>query len=427
MSVNDVRPFRGLTYDPLQVGSVADCLAQPYDVISPQERERYLQRHPCNIVHLTLGSPLPSDTESDNVYSRSRAQLDQWTACGVLRQAPEDSLWLYEQRFALDGAERGCRGVLAAVRLQDFAERRILPHEKVMSQPVEDRMRLTLATEAQLEPIWGFYRQPDADLAPLAVGPTDLDCTDAVTGVRHRVWRLSDRRRCAAICAAIGRGEIFIADGHHRYQTMLNVRAEMRRRRPDAGPDAPWEFILLFLVNAAREPLTILPYHRLARSVPPDGSLLERLARSFDIERAEDWRARLAAAGRGGQAFALALAGDRQRYVLRRRESDGRLDVDMLNDLVLREGLGLTEEDLRLGRGIDYTHSPESALARLEAGEAAAAFFLNPTRLDQIEGCAREGGIMPRKSSFFYPKPLSGIVLYPMRPVPGPAAGAGAR
>lgn len=423
MSRNDVRAFRGLAYDPQQVGSVADCLAQPYDVISPQERVRYLERHPCNIVHLTLGSPRPSDNETDNVYSRARGHLDQWIARGVVAQAGEDSLWLYEQRFAVDGGERVSRGVLAAVRLQDFSQRRILPHEKVMSQPVEDRMRLTLATGTQLEPIWGFYRQPDADLEPLARGEADLDCTDASTAVRHRVWRLADRKRCADICAAIGRGEIFIADGHHRYQTMLNVRDQMRRRHPDAGPDAPWEFILIFLVNGEREPLTVLPYHRLVRSVPAEGSLLARLGRRFEIERTDDWRGRLAAAGRSGQAFALALAGDPARYVARRRDSGSELDVDMLNDLVLRDGLGLTEEDLRLGRGIDYTHSAESALARLESGEAAAAFFLNPTRLEQIEACARSGGVMPRKSSFFYPKPLSGIVLLPMRPV----AGAGAR
>ena len=283
-------------------------------------------------------------------------------------------------------------------------------------------MRLTLATETQLEPIWGFYRQPGPDLAPLTAAPPDLDSVDESTGVRHRVWRLGDRRTCEGITASIGKGEIFIADGHHRYQTMLNVRAEMRRRRPDAGPDAPWEFILIFLVNAEREPLTVLPYHRLVLEAPSGKALLDRLGRAFEIERAGDWRAPLKAAGAAGQAFALALAGDPARYVLTRRDPGGQLDVETLNDLVLRDGLGLTEEDLRQGRGIDYTHSDEEALARLESGKAAAAFFLNPTRLDQIEGCARRGGVMPRKSSFFYPKPLSGIVLYPMRAAPGAGA-----
>ncbi len=163
-SLNDVRAFRGLCYDGARVGAVADCLAQPYDVIGPTEQAEYLARHRCSIVALTL------PPQSEDGYLGARRTLDSWLTGSVLVQSPEDSLWLYEQSFTLDGRARRTRGLLAVVRLRDFEERRVLPHEKVMARPVEDRMRLTLATEAQLEPIWGFYRQPDLDLAPLAAG-----------------------------------------------------------------------------------------------------------------------------------------------------------------------------------------------------------------------------------------------------------------
>ncbi len=409
--LNDVRALRGLSFDPARVGRVADCLAHPYDVISPEEQAAYLAKHPFNIVHLTLGAATPSDSDVDNVYTRARRWLDDWTARGVLASAPP-SVWVYEQRFELDGQPSSTRGLLAVVRLRDFSARRVLPHEKVMSGPVEDRMRLTLATEAQLEPIWGFYRQRGPDLRSLASGPPQAECDDS--GVRHRVWRVSDPAACRELTEAAGRGEIFIADGHHRYTTMLKVREEMRKRHPGAGPDAPWEFILMFLVNADRESLTVLPYHRLVKGGRADGALLERLGTHFSIRPVDDWRAALAAAGREGQAFALAAAGGPVRLLVHRGGSE-RLDVELLNDLVLRGGLGLTEEDLAGGRGVEYTHSADTALAAVAAGRAQMAFLMNPTRLDQIERCARSGGAMPRKSTFFYPKPLSGIVVYPMR------------
>jgi uncharacterized protein (DUF1015 family) len=409
--LNDVRALRGLSFDPARVGRVADCLAHPYDVISPEEQAAYLAKHPFNIVHLTLGAARPSDGEEENVYSRARRLLEDWTAQGVLAPSAP-SVWLYEQRFEMDGRALTTRGILAVVRLRDFSERRVLPHEKVMAGPVEDRMRLTLATEAQLEPIWGFYRQPGPDLAPLASGPPQVECEDS--GVRHRVWRVSDPAACRELAEAAGRGEIFIADGHHRYTTMLKVRDQMRRRHPGAGPDAPWEFILMFLVNADREPLTILPYHRVVSGRKADGALMTRLERRFAIRRVDDWRGALAAAGREARAFALAAAGEPVRLLVHGGGGE-RLDVELLNDLVLRDGLGLTEEDLARGRGVEYTHDPGAALAAVAAGRAQMAFLMNPTRLEEIERCARSGGAMPRKSSFFYPKPLSGIVVYPMR------------
>jgi uncharacterized protein (DUF1015 family) len=412
--VNDVRPFIGLSFDPSRTGPIGPCLAQPYDVIGPEEQAACL-RLQHSIVHLTLGAQRPGDNEADNVYTRAAGTLASWTADGVLAPTPAEAVWVYEQRYAADGQPRVTRGVLARVRLRDFTERRILPHEKVMARPVEDRGRLTLATQTQLEPIWCFYREPGLDVGALGKGAAAVDWHDPARDVGHRAWCVTDPAVCADVCARIGAGPIYIADGHHRYQTMLNIRDEMRRRHPDAGPDAPWEFILIYLVNAAVETLCILPYHRLVSQLPKGRPVLETLRR-FTVERVVDWRHALTLAGRHGFAFALALAGDEARYVVSRRGgSDGALDVEVLNDAVLRDALGLTEEDLKQGRGIDYAHDAEAALGLVASGKAAMALLMNPTRLEQIEKVAAAGGVMPRKSSFFYPKPLSGIVLYPMR------------
>ena len=448
---NEVLPLRGLHYDASRVGQIGDCLAPPYDVISPAMQEAYHARHRYNVVRLTLGRQHARDTDADNRYTRAAATLEDWLARGVVCAAAQPSFWVYEQRFAApEAGSRHVTGVIGRVRLHDYSVGAILPHEQVIGGVVEDRLRLTRACNLQTEYIWSIYREPDGVvdrlLEQMKPAPPTIDHTERRPGehmqdVRHRLWRLADQSGMAAISDTVGRGPIYIADGHHRYQTMLHYRDEMRRRHPDAGPDAPWEFILMFLVNAEHQELTILPLHRLVRGSPVgDPQVLERnLAEHFTVRRYRHadggraaaerrWLRELAAARpderrlgvylRGGGTFLAATLRDGV------AEAGGgaggasprwlRLGVNVLNELVLRRIFGVTEAELDGGERVSYAHDAGAALAAVDGGRADVALLMNPTALDDVLAVAAGGERLPRKSTFFSPKPLSGLLFYPM-------------
>ena len=455
-AANEVLPLRALRYDAGRVGSIGACLAQPYDVITPAMQEAYHAQHPYNVVRLILGRQFAADTAADNRYTRAAATLDDWQARGVLGVAARPAFWAYEQRFALpEVGARQVTGLIGRVRLHDYGAGAILPHEQVMAGVVKDRLELTRACNVQMEYIWSIYREPGgavdrllerAKSAPAVIDHHEEPAGEAGSGegragaVRHRLWRLADEMDTATVSRTLSRRPIYIADGHHRYQTMLHFRDEMRRRHPHAGPHAPWEFILMFLVNSEHQQVTILPIHRLLRGSAIDdaGALELRLAEHFAMRRyrhAEGGRAAaqgrwlrdLAAARPGERRLGLYLRGSGTFLTATLRDgaaaghgADGvsprrlRLGVNVLNDLVLRRLFGVTEAELDGGERVGYTHDAGEALAAVDGGHADVALLMNPTALDDILAVADEGERLPRKSTFFYPKPVSGLLFYPM-------------
>ena len=450
---NEVLPLRALHYDPHRVERVGLCLAQPYDVITAAMQDAYHAQHPCNVVRLILGRRHAGDSAADNRYTRAAATLQDWLARGVLRQTERPSFWAYEQRFAVPGAgSRRVTGLIGRVRLQDYGTGAILPHEQVMGGVVEDRLRLTRACNVQMEYIWSIYRErsgtvdrllEDAKSASAVIDHDEEQQAVRPQAVRHRLWRLVDEADLTAISATLCRQPIFIADGHHRYQTMLHYRDEMRRRHPDAGAQAPWEFVLMFLVNSEHQDLTILPIHRLLRgSASADPQVLERsLAEHFTVRRYRHadggraaaerrWLHDLAAARPDERKLGVYLRGSgtfleatlREGAVAQGTGAAGasasprwrRLGVNVLNELVLRRIFGVTEAELDGGERVSYTNSAGEALAAVDGGQADVALVMNPTALDDVLAVAASGERLPRKSTFFYPKPVSGLLLYPM-------------
>ena len=454
-AANEVLPLCALHYDAGRIERIGDCLAPPYDVITPAMQEAYHALHPYNVVRLTLGRQHAGDTAADNRYTRAAATLDDWLCGGVLRAAAQPAFWVYEQRFTMPGAgSRRVTGLIGLVRLHDYGAGAILPHEQVMAGVVEDRLRLTRACNVQMECIWSIYRERTGEVDRLLdrskVVPPMVDhlehppeehAPDAhAKDVRHRLWRLADETGMAAISRTLSRQPIYIADGHHRYQTMLHFRDEMRRRHPDAGPHAPWEYILMFLVNSEHQALTILPIHRLLHRFAGDLRELERsLTEHFAVRRFRHadggrrsaerrWLHDLAATPmeerklgvylRGSDTFLAATL--RDGAVAAGTGAGGgstrwlRLGVNVLNELVLRRIFAVTEAELDGGERVSYTHSAGEALAAVDAGRADVALLMNPTALDDVLAVADGGERLPRKSTFFYPKPVSGLLLYPM-------------
>ena len=454
-AANEVLPLRALHYDASRVGQIGDCLAPPYDVMSPAMQEAYHARHPCNVVRLTLGRQHAGDTGADNRYTRAAATLQDWLARGVLRAAAQPAFWACEQRFAMPRVgTRRVTGLIGRVRLHDYGAGAILPHEQVMGGVVEDRLRLTRACKVQMEYIWSVYRErsgavdrllDEAKAAPPVIDyrerqPEEPGDDERPAGVRHRLWRLAEPASMAAITRTLTRQPIYIADGHHRYQTMLHYRDEMRRRHPHAGPHAPWEYILMFLVNSEQQALTILPIHRLLHRFAGDRYRLERgLAEHFAVRRFRHadggrrsaerrWLHDLAATRteerkvgvylRGSDAFLAATLRDRavaaDTGAGRASPRWLRLGVNVLNELVLRRIFGVTEEQLDGGERVSYAHSTGEALAAVDAGRADVALLMTPTALDDVLAVAAAGERMPRKSTLFSPKPVSGLLFYPM-------------
>jgi uncharacterized protein (DUF1015 family) len=357
-----VKPFRALRFaEPSE-----RVVAPPYDVISPEERERYLARDPHNVVHLTL-----PDSEEEAGLTLAR-----WRAEGVLVEDDEPALWALAQDFVgPDGVARTRTGVVASLRLEPYEARVVLPHERTHSGPKEGRLRLLRATHTELEPIFLLHRGPTL---LEGLGEPTLEAVEG--GVTTRLWRVTDPGRIAAVEAALAPQQLLIADGHHRYETALAFHAEAGT--PESG------LMMVVLVGEEQEGLTIFPTHRLGAysggRLGGDGvGPREQLAHLETLSRD---RAAVAVYT-GGEAFVV-------------RGDEGELDAALV--------------ERHAPSPVTYTPSADEAIAAVDSGDAEAAFLLRPASLEQVWAVAEAGEVMPQKSTYFYPKLLSGLLFHPV-------------
>jgi len=444
--INDVRPFKAMHYNPAEIDNVGLCLSQPYDVISEEQQDEYYKQHKYNVIRLILNKISENDDESNNRYTRARDLLQDWKQKDIIHACHRPSFWIYEQAFDIPAIGRKkLKGFIGIVRLQDYAEKRILPHEKVMKKPIEDRIKLTEIANTQFEYIWSIYQDKayiiDNILDKCEQDTPIVDYLEEKINVRHRLWRLLDAEKCEIISRTIQRLKIYIADGHHRYQTMLNIRDSMRQKYPDAGPDAPWEYIMMFMVNTDHEGLTILPTHRMLYSlnIPNLAELNMRIQEHFHVksypftneseaEVRKRWLRDLNAVENGEHKFGAFIMSMNRYYLAALKDAEAyeemvqldnssewkQLDVNILNTLILNKIVGITEEQLSLQTNIEYTKDVDEAIASVRSGRAQVALILNSTRLEDVIIIADNNEKMPRKSTHFYPKPVSGLLFYSM-------------
>jgi uncharacterized protein (DUF1015 family) len=436
--VPDIRPFRALRYDPASIADPALVVAPPYDVIDAAEEARLLARHPANVVRLELPGEQPGDAPDDR-YRRAARTLAGWRSDGTLHKDPHPSVYVYEQTYRVPGTDvtRTQRGFFGRLRLHAFDEGAVLPHERTMSGPKEDRYKLLRATGVNTSPVVALYDDPAGAgrsvLDVVTARAADIDLTDD-DGVRHRLWAVSADGEAAdavaPLLAAAARGPVTIADGHHRYETALRYRDERRMSR-SCEEDPAFDYILTLFIDATGEPLTVLPTHRIVRGLGDDGAaaLLDRLDTLFDVQR-DIGQAELR---QGFEAAGLARGGDGRfglwtraggALLTARREAfasfmpDGgealrSLDVTLLGTAL--ERLTDVDGEAVAAGAIDYTKSAGDAIERVEAGldEADAAFLLEPTPVAAVLAVAADGDVMPQKSTYFYPKALTGLVINP--------------
>jgi uncharacterized protein (DUF1015 family) len=416
----EVQPFPALHYDLARVGSLQDVAAPPYDVIDAAQRAELLRRSPFNVVEIDL----PEAAPGEDPYRHAASTLEDWELEGILRQDRKPSLWALTQDYtAPDGSAATRHAILARVRVEEYGPGRVRPHERTQPGPKQDRLDLTRATRFNLSPIFSLS---SADAWPQVEASTGGEPWGEVTdddGSVHRVWRIEDPAVHEAVTAALAEAELLIADGHHRYETARTYMQEV-------GGEGPQCYTLMALTALDDPGLTVFPTHRLLGGLADDPEKRERLREGlrelFEPEEVSDEE--LDPAGEEGLGvFGYIDSHHRQPLRLRlkdtaeldrllddRSEAYRRLDVAILERLVLTGILGLEEEDIAAKRGIGYAKSIPEVLSALDGGGYDAAFVLRPTPIEQVREVAAAGETMPPKSTYFFPKILSGIVFNPL-------------
>jgi len=411
----DINPFKGILYSVSKV-SIEDVLAPPYDLITPEYQEELYRKSPYNVVRIDFGKEQPEDTEADNKYTRAKGYLEKWIDEGILIVSDRPSFYAYEMSYAIDGEEKRLIGLLGLVKLEEFGKGKIHPHECTYSKPKQDRLNLLRTCEANTSPIFSLYKSADKRVSTLLseVAQTRpyLEAADAA-GAVHRLWQIDREEDIEMIREELRGKDIFIADGHHRYETSLEFQREMRGKRVSSSNNEPFDYVLMFLANMLDGGITILPTHRLVREIPEDIHM--RLSEYFEIEPVRtDFDIAKQISGRK-YVFGFFQNRDEMWYLLTfkgRNLSEvnpalREVDVIILHDLVLKKILEVKD--------IAYEMDVKKALEKVRSGTFRAALFLNPTKVEDVEKAALTSVRMPPKSTYFYPKLLTGVVINSFR------------
>jgi uncharacterized protein (DUF1015 family) len=444
-----IQAFRGLRYNLGHVGSLSDVVTPPYDVISTELQEELYKKHPANFIRLELNREEPGDGDQSNKYTRAARFLKQWRQQGVMQLDPDPALYVYHQTFVHAGRPVTRRGFMGRLRLEPFGQGKVYPHEETHSGPKQDRLLLTKACRANLSQIFALYPDPDNEaqsyLEESVAGQTPLEAKDHL-GVEHRLWPVSDVHVIGKVTAALGPKPLFIADGHHRYETACNYRDALAAQGPIDGSH-PANFMLTQCVSMNDPGLLVLPTHRLFRGVRPISSdlLQSRLGAFFDtrtvgrgadlapsiwedLEIADD-QGRLALYTAADDAWTHAAITDAGRRRIAEIAGDHSRDwqglgVAILHHLVMEDLLRLRELPKPL-----YVHSAEEVAEALRKGDLAGrdatgqmgsggrfelAALVMPATVEHIRVISEHGERMPAKSTYFYPKLLAGLVVHPL-------------
>ena len=432
----NIQPFQGLRYNLAQVGSLSDVVAPPYDVISPEMQDALYAKHPNNVVRLILNKQNPTDDERDNRYTRSARTLKEWKESGVLVKEPNPSIYVYHQIFEAQGKKYVRKGFMCGCEAVPFGEGMVFPHELTMSGPKLDRLMLTTACKTNFSQIFGLY--PDSEnevqniLEDAVAGETPFEATDE-NGVLNRMWVVDDADVISKVVALMGPKPIFIADGHHRYETACNYRKQLRQEGV-LTTDHPANHVLMVCVAMEDPGLIVMPTHRLFRNVPAfsQQDLFDRLGGFFNISTVGEgynqahkaWAEIELLNNQGTLALFSARDGkwnllqitDKGRAKMDEVAADHQpewrqLGVAILHTLVIDTLLGLKGHEKP-----KYVHEVSEVVSNLKASpeEFTLAALVMPATVELIQECSMVRERMPAKSTYFYPKLITGFVFKPL-------------
>ena len=426
----EIIPFRGFRYDVAQVKDLSLVVTQPYDRISDEDQRAYYDRSPYNLVRLEKGKREPGDN-GENVYTRAAARLGEWVKKGILKRDEVPSLYVYHQEYEFAREKLLRKGVIVLGKLEP---EKVHAHERTLKGPKEDRLRLMRATEANFGHIFMLYSDParraDRALEEATAGkkPT-MEARDDF-GNRHLVWQVEDLAAIHAVQSALADKDLYIADGHHRYETAVNFMRECEEKGWRLGAPESFNARMMTLFNLDSPGMTIRPWHRLVHGLVRFDAkgFLGKVEKDFEVTRHASLEQveKALKAGRSRRTFGFYAPGTYTTLTLRDeglmdrlipgdRSSDWkRLDVSILHTAILERHLGIDAKALEEERNVTYTGDPPDAVVKVDSGKEQALFLVNPTSPEEVRRVADHGEKMPQKSTDFYPKLLSGLVIHKM-------------
>lgn len=436
----EIIPFKGILYNTHKIHNLADVMAPPFDIISAHEQNEFHKRHPRNIIRLTLGQINKNDTRADNRYTRAAGCLKDWFSQDVIQLDKEPAFYLTSMEFPFDGKQVTRYGLIALVRLEPFEKGVVLPHEKTFSNIKSERLELMKTCHANFSPIFSLYSDGEdhiLDTLKKAIFNKDADHSFIDNkGQKHKLWRITDNFVHRYVSEALKDKHIFIADGHHRYETALNYRNWLSSANPDFNGNHPANYVMMYLCSMEDPGLVILPAHRMLNNVSPASrDLLIKKSKDYfemitipynDHQKKESLAQFISIlkSNASKNCMGIFMKDRAELYILTLKpgvmerlfgdelpEAIRNIDVTVLTHLIFMEILGFDQTRLDNEKLIAYTSIVEEAIDFVAAGRHDIAFLLNPTRIQQVRDIAESGLIMPRKATYFFPKVITGQVM----------------
>lgn len=418
--MTQIKPFKALVYNQDKVGDLSQVICPPYDVISKEEQLRLHNLHPNNFIYILLGFSKNGDSRYDNKYIRAKKTLETWIEKDIVKEDSKPCIYYYKQEYVIRGEKHSRMGFIALMRLQDKGESRIFPHENIHSEAKEDRLRLWRNIKSNCSPIFVCFSDKDKVVERtftqiISKEQPFIHVVDA-DKVTHKLWRLEDPALIEGIRDSLSDQQLFIADGHHRYETAMEYRKFLLSKKRRTNGQEPCNFVMTYFTNLDSKDLLILPIHRMVRKLRGKLDFLEDFFRVDKIKNKEDLHILLMKAGQNEHAFGLYTKdGIRllrlknkmliDQYIKEGSREFRSLDATILKCLIL-DKIGTKPED------IIYTKDISEALNKVDEKEIEASFILNPVKIQQLKAIALNGEKMPPKTTYFYPKVLSGLTVY---------------
>lgn len=420
----EIKGYKGLRFNCEKAGKIEELVCPPYDIISDQQREEYIKTNPHNIIRLEL-------PKGDDKYNKAAEILKDWLEKGILVKEDEPAIYIYEEEFTAYGERKAIKGIICRVKLEEFSKGIILPHEFTLSKAKEDRLNLMKATNCNFSQIYSLYMDGGKNtlgkIDSLSKSEPDIQLQDN-DNVTHRMWIIKDEKAIADICSDFTDRKLYIADGHHRYETALNYRNYLREQGLAKEGDA-CDYQMMMLVDMEHPGLVVFPTHRLVRNL--DSFNAERVidgckeyfdvTEHSDINTIESTLMELYNQGKkayafycGGSSYKLLVLKDTniiKKLLPNASTATQQLDVTILHTLILEKIFGIDAENMAKQINLTYTKIFDEAISSVQQGNSQCAFILNPTRVSEIREVASNGEKMPQKSTYFYPKMITGLVM----------------
>lgn len=433
-----VIPFQGLRYNTEKFNDLEKVTAPPYDIITPAQQQELYNQDEYNVIRLDYGMDFEGDNEENNKYVRSGVYLEKWIEEQVLLFEERPAFYIYEQVFSLgnDGAIHSLKGLISLVQLEEFSSNIVFPHEETISKAKKDRLELMKATGADLSQIYSLYADEDKKITAVITACSDREpdiSFQTKEGVTQNIWAVTAPEITAKLTTLFEEKRILIADGHHRYETALNYRRLMHEKDGSPIGTMPYDYVMMYLVSMEESGLFVFPTHRMVKNVKDfdETVLVGFLTDQFVVSKivftegdyaeiiadrlSQTVSEKLFAFYTGGDYYYLLELKDLafiDEKIEERSEAYKHLDVTILHTLILEKYLGIDAESMKDQKNLVYTRSAHEAIAAVQAGEYQCSFLMNPPKVSDIRAVSGSNEKMPQKSTYFWPKPVTGIVMY---------------